>query len=55
MDEKRSVETVPIAMIVERRRQRAAEMSCSEIMKILRKRAAKAARREGRVIDSDPK
>ena len=54
MEEKNSVETVPTAVVVERRRERAEEMSCSEIMKILRKRKAKAARKEARVIDTDP-
>lgn len=54
MDEKHSVEMVPGAILLERRRERAAEMSCSEIMKILRKRKAKAARKEARVIDAEP-
>lgn len=35
-----------VPMTVERRRSRSAELSASEIMKILRKRAAKAAMRK---------
>jgi len=45
MDEDESKAAVPITMTLERRRSRSAELSASEIMKILRKRAAKAAMR----------
>jgi len=45
MDENDPKTAVPIAMIVERRRQRSAELSSEDVMRILRKRAAKAARR----------
>jgi hypothetical protein len=38
-------ETLPSIIIVERRTQRQAELSTTDIMKILRKRAAKCARR----------
>ena len=46
-------ETAPIVVIMDRRKERQAELSCAEIMKILRKRAAKAAQRES--IDSSVK
>lgn len=51
MDDNDSKEAVPIPMIVERRQQRA-ELSSAEVMRILRKRAAKAAKREAEERDS---
>lgn len=39
-------EAMPVIMILERRTQRRGELSCTEVMKILRKRAAKNTRRE---------
>jgi len=39
-------EAAPVIMIVERRTQRQGELSSSDVMKILRKRAAKGGRRK---------
>jgi len=38
-------ETAPVIVIVERRRQREGELSSADVMKIVRKRAAKGGRR----------
>jgi hypothetical protein len=46
MNEKDSKnESTPVIMILERRTQRQSELSSSEIMRILRKRAAKGSRK----------
>ncbi|WP_198419581.1 MULTISPECIES: hypothetical protein [Geomonas] len=42
MDEQEKKEEAPVVVIVERRRQRETELSPAEVMKILRKRAARA-------------
>ena len=39
-------EVKPVIMILERRAQRRADLSSADVMKILRKRAAKSGRRE---------
>ena len=41
-------EAAPVIMIVERRTQRQGELSSEEVMKILRRRAAKSLRRDPR-------
>jgi len=48
-------EALPIVMIVERRTQRQADLSSAEVMRILRRRAAKAATRASEASRRNPK
>lgn len=47
-------EELPAIMIMERRTQRQLQLSSADVMKILRKRAAKAALRRGNGGSGDP-
>lgn len=51
-DEEPKAETVPIIMIVERRTKRSSDLSSADVVRILRKRAARGGRKN---FTRDPK